>query len=124
MTSNNSSSCRHPDKRPEEEREEATLRFQEISAAYQRLTQPEESDDEDEGYGMDAEETMAAFFSFFEFMQQAFEERSFGERSRPRGGQSRPQGRGGGRGNGRGGGGIFVQTPFGSVRVDVTTSGG
>lgn len=59
----------HPDKRPESEKQVATRKFQQVSAAYQRLIASESDDedewDEDSGYGV-PEEVIFAFFSYME----------------------------------------------------------
>lgn len=52
---------RHPDKRPEEEKGEATAQFQRISAAYQKLTAGEESEEEgDWGDEVDLDDDVSA----------------------------------------------------------------
>ena len=54
--------CRHPDKNPNDP-EGASAKFKEVYAAYQKLTQPEEEEDE---YEMD--EDMSDAFTFFMYM--------------------------------------------------------
>ena len=54
----------HPDKNPDD-KEQAHAKFQEVSAAYKRITCPDEEDEEEEdgvdGFGVSEEEMFAMF---------------------------------------------------------------
>lgn len=60
--------CRHPDKRCEEEKQEATAMFQRISAAYQKLSKDEESDEEDGDDDDDFDYEADVLYEFFAYM--------------------------------------------------------
>jgi hypothetical protein len=53
----------HPDKRPQEDREDATLEMQRVNAAYQRACLGAEPSDDEEDYGFDATDDIFDFFA-------------------------------------------------------------